>query len=197
MGPLLGLTVLGVTAAASAAEAPPPAPYKGGPTVEGTLGMYAPTGRLKHVTSPGPWVRVTAGWEFVKWLGVFAAADAAFLSTDRGSPPPGERGYVLWGFGGGLRAAAPLGARVRIPVRLELGLHKADDGGVLSTYGFDNAHTFRLSWGASIGFEWRALSRHFGIALEGGVRSDAATKSTTRSDSPLAIVAGAVLRYTL
>lgn len=194
---ILGLSGLITAGRARAAEAPPPPPWKGGFAVDGTLGTYAPVGKLKRITSPGPWARLTAGWEFTKWLGVFVAFDAAFLSTDRASPPPGERGYILWGFGGGVRFSLPLGTRWRIPARFEIGAHKADDNGVLATYSFNDAQSFGVSLGAMTGLEWRASSRHFGVALEGGVRTDSSMKNSVRAETPLAILAGVIVRYTL
>lgn len=193
----LSVGVLTSPAITRAAEAPPPPPYKAGPAVDGTLGVYAPLGRLRRVSSPGPWVRVAIGWELTKWIGVFVEGDAAFLSTDRAPPPPGERGYVLFGFQGGLRTGIPIGLRVRIPFRFELGAHKTDDNGVLATYGFGNAHNFGLSYAAMLGLEWRATGRHFGLAVEGGIRNDASLNATVRPETPWAIVSGVVLRYTL
>jgi hypothetical protein len=182
---------------AHALDPPPPPPWRPGPDVDATLGVYAPLGRLKRVTAPGPWMRVTGGYEVASWLGVFGAFDSAFLATNRANPPPGERGYVLWGFGGGVRFALPLTPRFRVPLRVEIGLHKVDDQGVLQTYGFSNGHSFRLSYGAMLGLEWRATSRHFGIAAEFGVRNDAAVKDDLGASAPLAMLGGVLIRYTL
>lgn len=197
------LVVASVSAAraddAPSAPVPPMAPFRRGPLVEGTLGTYAPLGPLKRVTAPGPWLRISAGYDFSKWLAVFATGDAAFLATNRASPPPGERGYVLWGFGVGARVSIPAGERWRFPLRVDLGAHKASDGGVLETYGFNSTHDLAsgFSYGATAGVEWRAASRHFGILVEGGVRNDAAFSYAGKSDAPLAVVAGASLHYTL
>lgn len=182
---------------AAALDPPPPPPWRRGVTVDGTLGAYAPLGRLKRVSSAGPWTRITAGYELASWLGLFVGFDTAFLSTNRASPPPGERGYVLWGFGGGARVSLPLGLKWRIPLRLEVGAHKADDGGVLASYGFPDARSFGLSYGAMLGLEYRAPSRHFGVATELGVRRDAALQHEARSEAPMAIVGGLLVRYTL
>ncbi len=178
-------------------QAPPMAPFKRGPLVEGTLGVYAPTGRLKRLSAPGPWMRVAIGYDISKWLAVFVAGDAAFLTTGRAPPPPGERGYVLWGFSGGVRLAINVTDRVRIPVRLELGAHRASDGGVLGAYGFSDARDLGLSWGGSTGLEWRAASRHYGIFGEVGIRNDSSFTALGRSESPFAIVSGLGLHYTL
>lgn len=182
---------------AYALDPPPPAPWKAGPDVDATLGAYAPLGRLKRVTGPGEWMRLSAGWEFASWLGVFVSFDGAFLSTNRANPPPGERGYVLWGFGGGARFSLPLSPRFRIPLRVEIGAHKADDQGVLATYGFPDARSLGFSYGAMLGVEWRATSRHFGIAAEWGVRSDSAVRDQNRTSAPLALLGGLLVRYTL
>lgn len=182
---------------AHALEPPPPPPWHPGPDVDGTLGIYAPMGRLKRVTAPGPWMRVTAGYELTKWLGLFASFDSAFLATNRANPPPGERGYVLWGFGGGARLALPIGTRWRIPLRLEIGAHKADDNGVLGTYGFPKAKDFGFSYGAMLGIEWRATSRHFGVAIEFGLRNDSSLKDANATSAPLAALGGVLVRYTL
>lgn len=178
---------------------PPMAPFRRGALVEGTLGTYAPLGPLKQVTAPGPWLRISAGYDFSKWLAVFATGDAAFLATNRASPPPGERGYVLWGFGVGARVSIPAGERWRFPLRVDLGAHKASDDGVLKTYGFNATNDLGsgFSYGATAGVEWRAASRHFGVLVEGGVRNDGAFSYAGKSDAPLAVVAGASLHYTL
>ena len=182
---------------ASALEPPPPPPWRRGPDVDGTIGVYAPLGRLKRVSSVAPWARLTGGYDLAPWIGLFVGFDSTFLSTNRASPPPGERGYVLWGFSGGARLSLPLGPRWRIPLRLELGAHKADDAGVLASYGFPDARSFGLSYGAMLGLEYRAPSRHFGVATEWGVRRDAALQDETRSAAPLALVGGVLVRYTL
>lgn len=181
------------------APVPPMAPFRRGPLVEGTLGAYAPLGPLKNVTAPGPWLRLSAGYDFSKWLAVFATGDAAFLSTGRAPPPPGERAFVIWGFGVGVRVSIPATERLRFPLRFDVGAHKASDDGVLKTYGFTATNDLGsgTSYGATAGVEWRAPSRHFGVIVEGGVRNDAAFSYAGKTDKPLAIVAGASLHYTL
>ena len=47
------------------------------------------------------------------------------------------------------------------------------------------------------GFEWRAASRHYGIFAEIGIRNDSSFTALGRSESPLAIVSGLGLHYTL
>jgi hypothetical protein len=177
--------------------APPVAPFKRGPLVEGGIGVYAPVGRIKNLVAPGPMMRVALGWDFKKWFGIFGAFDSAFLSTGRAPPPPGERAFVLWGFGAGLRASLGIGERVRIPLKIELGMHKAADGGVLASYGYTSAADFGFSYGATLGIEYRAVSRHFGILLEGGVRNDTALEYPTKSQAPMAIVGTLGVHYTL
>jgi hypothetical protein len=177
--------------------APPMAPFKRGPLVEGSVGIYAPTGRLKNYSSPGPWMRLSVGWDFSRWLAVFATGDAAFLSTNRAPPPPGERGYVVYGFGLGARFSIPATERIRFPLRVDLGAHRVEDSGVLSTYQFNSARDLDVSYGATAGVEWRAASRHLGIILEFGVRSDGALSQSGRSDSPLAIVSALSIHSTL
>lgn len=177
--------------------APPMAPFKRGPLVEGTLGMYAPAGRLKNVTAPGPWMRLSLGWDFSKWLSAFVSGDAAFLSTGRAPPPPSERGYILYGFGVGARLSIPASDRVRFPLRVDLGAHRVADGGVLATYGFNSARELGVSYGATVGVEWRAATRHLGLVLEGGIRNDTALAQAARSDSTLGIVAALSVHSTL
>ncbi len=183
--------------APTTSTSPPMAPFKRGPLVEGSIGMYAPTGRLKNYSAPGPWMRVTAGYDLSKWLALFATGDCAFLSTNRAPPPPGDRGYLLYGFGIGARFSIPASERVRVPLRLDLGGHRVADGGVLSTYQFGDARSLAVSYGATAGVEWRAPSRHFGIILEGGVRNDSGLAQRGRSDSPFAIVTALSLHSTL
>lgn len=177
--------------------APPLAPFKRGPMFEGTAGVYAPSGALARVSAPGPWLRLSVGWDFTRWLSVFGTFDGAFLATDRAPPPPGSRAYVLWGFGGGARVSIGVTDRVRIPLRVDVSAHEVDDDGVLAVYGFDRARDLGLSYGGTTGLEWRAASRHFGLILEGGVRRDTALESAWRGGGPLAIVAGLGIHYTL
>ncbi|MBK7400329.1 MAG: hypothetical protein IPJ34_29765 [Myxococcales bacterium] len=182
--------------ASGAAEAPPLAPFRRGVAFEGMLGTYAPAGPLKHVSAPGPWFRVTVGFDFTKWFGAFASGDVAFLSTERAPPPPGPRAYTFYGFGGGLRLALPIG-RVRIPVRAEIGLHEAKDDGVLAAYGFRDAHGLSFGWALATGLEIRAKSRHYGLGFEVGVRNDSAFANPVRGGSPLAITGALLVHYTL
>jgi hypothetical protein len=177
--------------------APPMAPFKRGPLVEGSLGVYAPTGRLKNITAPGPWMRLSIGWDFTHWLAAFVSGDAAFLSTGRAPPPPGERGYVLYGFGVGARVAIPASERIRFPIRFDLGAHRAADGGVLSTYGYNDARDLNVSYGATVGLEWRAATRHLGLIIEGGIRNDSSLGQAGRSDGTLAIVSAISVHSTL
>jgi len=180
-----------------ATPSPPMAPFKRGVLVEGSIGMYAPTGRLKNYSSPGPWMRVSLGYDLSKWLAAFVSGDCAFLSTDRAPPPPGDRGYLLYGFGLGARLSIPASERIRFPLRVELGGHRVADAGVLGTYLFGDARGVEVSYGATAGIEWRAPSRHFGIILEGGVRNDTGLSQAGRSDGPLAVVTALSLHSTL
>lgn len=177
--------------------APPMAPFKRGPLVEGTVGMYAPTGKLKNYSSPGPWMRVSLGWDFTRWLSAFVTGDAAFLSTNRAPPPPGERGYILYGFGVGARVSIPASERILFPIRVDLGAHRVADSGVLATYQFNSARELDVSYGATVGLELRAATRHLGIILEGGIRNDGALTQSGRSDSPLAVVSALSIHSTL
>jgi hypothetical protein len=182
---------------ASALAPPPPAPFRRGPLVEGSVGVYAPTGRFAQIAAPGPWTRIAAGWDFARYFGMFVAADAAFLSTGRAPPPPGDRAFVFWGFSGGFRASLGLGERFRIPIRAEIGMHRAEDTGVLAVYGYGVARDFAVSYGGTLGLEWRAVSRHYGVVLEGGVRNDAALAYAGGASSTLAILASLGIHYTL
>jgi hypothetical protein len=196
----LGVTLTATSARADdipLAAAPPMAPFKRGPLVEGGFGVYAPIGRIKNLVAPGPMVRFAAGWDFKQWFGLFVSSDAAFLSTGRAPPPPGERAFVLWGFGVGARASIGLGERVRIPLRLELGMHKANDDGVLAAYGYVDAKDLNLSYGATTGLEFRMPSRHFGVLLEGGARVDTGLSYPGKSQTPAAIVGTLGVHYTL
>ena len=177
--------------------APPMAPFKRGLLVEGSLGVYAPTGKLKNYSPPGPWMRVSLGWDFSRWLAAFVSGDAAFLSTSRAPPPPGERAYVLYGFGVGARFSIPATERILFPIRVDLGAHRVADGGVLSTYQFNSARELDVSYGATVGVEWRAASRHLSLILEAGVRSDGSLTQAGRADSALAVVSALSIHSTL
>jgi len=197
-GLVLAIAVPGSASAQDVTStAPPMAPFKRGPLVEGSIGMYAPTGRLKNYSAPGPWMRLTAGMDITKWLAIFASGDCAFLSTNRAPPPPGERGYLLYGFGVGARFSIAANERIRFPIRVDLGGHRVADSGVLATYEFGDARELAVSYGATAGIEWRASSRHFGIILEGGVRNDTGLAQRGRSDGPLAVVTALSLHSTL
>lgn len=177
--------------------APPMAPFKRGVLVEGSVGLYAPTGKLKNYSSPGPWMRLSVGFDFTRWLSAFVTGDTAFLSTNRAPPPPGDRAYLIYGFGVGARLSIPATTRVLFPIRVDLGAHRAADSGVLTTYQFNSARQLDVSYGATAGVEWRAATRHLGIIVEGGVRSDGALTQSGRSDSALAIVSAISIHSTL
>ncbi|GAC1569980.1 MAG: hypothetical protein NVS3B20_23220 [Polyangiales bacterium] len=178
-------------------RSPPYAPFRPGPLAEGSLGVYAPTGLIKKLSAPGPFIRVAVGFDVARWLGVYVGMDAAFLATNRAPEPPTERGYPLWGGALGARFSFGISDRFRIPLRLELGFHKTDDAGVLRTYGFTKADALSLSTGASTGLEWRAPTRHFGIAAEIGVRDDTGLEYDVRAQAPIAIISAIIIRYTL
>ncbi len=178
-----------------ASEAPPLPPFRRGVTFEGVIGTYAPTGPLKKISAPGPWIRLAVGYDFTKWFQAFVSGDAAFLTTDRAPPPPGPRAYSFYGFSGGLRFALPIG-RVRVPLRAEIGVHEANDYGVLGAYGFDFVHGLSLGWAVSTGLEIRAKSRHYGIGFEVGIRNDTSF-AKSGSGGPYAFQGGLLVHYTL
>jgi hypothetical protein len=180
-----------------AAAAPPMAPFKRGLLVEGNVGVYAPTGTIKNLVAPGPMMRVALGWDFNKWFGVFAAGDVAFLSTGRAPPPPGDRAFLLWGLGGGARVSLGITERVRIPLRLEIAMRRVEDGGVLAVYGYNTAKDLSFGYGGTLGLEWRASSRHFGVLAEAGVRNDTGLEFPGKSQPALAIVGTLGVHYTL
>jgi hypothetical protein len=177
-------------------EAPPPAPHRQGVVLESSLGAFGHLGTMKNISPMSPWFHVQLGFEPFKWLMVFGEGDVVFSSTSYANPPPGPRGYALYGFGGGARLTFKPAERFGVYAQGSLGLARVSDD-VLSIYGYPDATNFNPYFGATLGLEWYQISPHYALALLGGVRDY--PKSFARSvndQTPLAWLGGASLRYT-
>jgi hypothetical protein len=178
--------------------APPPLrPFKSGFALEGSVGAYVPTGELARLCSPAVHQRLTLGWDFARWLAAYGFGDLAFLATDRAPPPPGEKGFAYWGFGIGIKLSVPLGERWLLPVRIEGSFHRAEDSGVLATYGFADADKLSLGYGGGLGLEWRAKSRHYGVVLELSARRESGLSAPRASGGVVVLMPSLGLHYTL
>ena len=157
-----------------------------------TIGAMGFLGRLKTVSPTASMIHVSLGYEPLRWLLVFAESDLAFTST-RYAPP--LRGYVIYGFGAGARFTVPVSERVSIYGQADLG-ETAASRDVLVVYGFRDANSLNMYFGAGAGVEWYQVDPHYALALNGGVRKAQSFEQAGRSDPAIAWLSGLALRYT-
>src|SRR5271170_4922576 len=69
------------TLPAPPAEVPPARPRHKGVVVETTAGMLAFAGQFRHVAPPAFWLHAQVGYEFLRWLMVFAESELAMTDT--------------------------------------------------------------------------------------------------------------------
>jgi len=175
---------------------PVPPPRHRGFVVESGIGALGQLGEMKHTSPVAPWFHLQVGYEPLSFLMVFAEGDLVLSNTSYAAPPPPERTYALWGFGGGLRGTMKASERVGLYLQASLGAAEVTDD-VLTTYGYQNANQLNLYLAAEVGVEWYQVSPHWALALHGGVRDYTATFKREFSDKPpLAWVSGLALRYT-
>jgi hypothetical protein len=184
------------TDAGETPEVPPPPPRDYGFVVETSVGALTHLGDMKHVSPTSPWFRAMFGWEPLRWLMVAASADVAFGSTRYANPPPGPRGFVLFGFSAGPRFTLEPTDWLGLFLQGEIGIAEVSED-VLGTYGFDDADQLGPYFGGMLGFEWFQVNPHYAIVGSGGVRSYAQILDRPRSsDPPLAWMASLGLGYT-
>lgn len=177
-------------------EAPPPAPRDYGFVVESSVGALGHLGALKTVSPTSPWFHLQLGWEPVRWAMLIAETDIAFGNTSYANPPPEPRGYVLYGFGGGVRFTLEPTDWLGIFVEGDIGVTQVSSD-ILATYGFADADDLNPYFGGLLGFEWYQISPHYALVAKGGVRSYAAALGRQFENSAALAWMGALgLQYT-
>jgi hypothetical protein len=144
-------------------------PRRHGWVVEGSAGALGHLGNMRDVSPVAPWFRLQLGYEPFDWLMVLAEADVALSSTSLAQRPPDERGFALFGFGGGARLSWQAFRSVGFYIQGEAGFASVNQD-VLATYGYPAADRLRPFAGGALGLEWFQLSPHYALAWFGGVR---------------------------
>lgn len=177
-------------------EIPPPPPRHKGVVLETTLGAMGWLGKLKTISPPASLLHLQLGYEPFDWLLVFGEGDLGFTSTRYASPPPGPRGYAVYGFGAGLRGTVHVTDRVALYAQFDFGGMKANTD-VLASYGFTEAEKMNAYFGGTGGVEWYQVDRHYALALNGGARRTTGfDRLGFGGDSAVAWMGGAAIRYT-
>jgi hypothetical protein len=144
-----------------------------------------------------PWLRLQVGYEPFDWLMVFAAGDLALSSTALAHRPPDERGYALFGVGGGARLSWQAFGSVGLYLQGDAGFASVNQD-VLATYGYPDADRLRPFAGGSLGIEWFQLSPHYALALSAGARDYFQSFDRTHGDRPpLVWCSSLAIRYAL
>jgi len=156
-------------AAARDPDLPEPPPRHHGVVFEGSVGALGHLGNMRDVSPVSPWFRLQVGYEVLDWLMVYGQGDIALSSTSLASGPPSERGYALFGAGGGARFTWAAFDAVSVYLQGEAGVSSVNQD-VLSTYGYPDADRLHPFAGAAIGVEWYQLSPHYALAVSGGAR---------------------------
>jgi len=160
--------------------------------LESDVGAMGFIGQLNKVSPTASRFHVRLGYEIFRWFMAFGESDLCFTST-RYSPP--SRGYALYGFGAGGRFTVPLGERFAINAQGDVGVMRTSTD-VLHTYGFDDAQNFNIYFGGALGFEWYQVNPHYALMVSGGARKTPGLTRSLGSDSALAWLGSAGLRYT-
>jgi len=181
-----------VASAGAALEVPPLPPRRRGLSLEASLGVMGFASKLRTVSPMASRFRLQIGYDFLRWLMLFASSELAFTST-RYAPP--SRGYSIVALGGGARGTVAMGERWAVYVQGELGVTEVTTN-VLHSYGYFGAETFAPYLGGVAGLEWYALDPHYALALAGGVRSLPGFSRSVGSDAGLAWLGSAAIRYT-
>jgi hypothetical protein len=179
-------------------EAPPPLARKKGLVLESSLGVLGFGGQFRHVAPPAPWMHLTLGYEFFKWLTPIIEGEVAYTDTSVAQDPSKAHSFPILGFGAGLRSTFMLTERVGLFAQVDVGLMKADvPKQALLIVGFANAESFASYFGGRLGLEWYQIDRHFALALQGGVRDASGfAKQVGSGDTPLMWDAALTIRYT-
>ncbi|MBS2020617.1 MAG: hypothetical protein JST00_47625 [Deltaproteobacteria bacterium] len=177
-------------------EAPPPPPYKSTLVIDTSLGALTFLGRFGDVAPTAPWMHTQIGYELFKWLMFFGEGELAFTDTSRAQDPPKTRAFPIFGFGGGARFTARFTDRFGMYLQGSVGLMKADvKTRALRLIGYGDAEDLGFYTGGRLGVEWYMLDRHFALGLHGGVRFATNFQRQIGDDTPLALDAGAHIRY--
>ena len=126
-------------------DLPEPPPRRHGVVFEGSVGALGHLGNMRDVSPVSPWFRLQVGYELLDWLMLFGQADVALSSTSLASRPPAERGYALFGGGGGVRLTWAAFNAVSVYLQGEAGM-------------------------SGISQEWYQLSPHYALSVSGGAR---------------------------
>jgi hypothetical protein len=178
-------------------EAPPPLPHHKGLVAEGSLGGLGFLGDFRHVAPTAPWFHVDVGYEFFKWLMLFAEGELAFTDTSEAEGPADVYGFPIFGFGGGLRVTVHATERFAVFVQGNIDAMKADvPTGALAILGYKNAESLAPSFGGRLGIEWYQMDRHMALGLSAGARDATGFAKTIGSDTGLMADASATIRYT-
>ena len=179
-------------------EAPPPEPYKKTVVLDSAVGALGFFGEFGKVAPPGPYFRTQLGYEFLRWLMVFAEGQLGFTDTSVREPPPRTRAFPFYGFGGGIRFTLRFGERIGIYAQPSVGFMQADVAkNALGNLGFRDAESFGTYLAGRLGFEWYQLDRHFalGITVGAGLAQGFGITRVGTSDTPLLGDAAVSLRY--
>lgn len=166
--------------------------------VESRVGALAFLGDFKHIAPTAPWFHVDVGYEFLKWLAVFAYGELSFTDTSEAQGPSNSVAFPIYGFGGGPRATVHATPRVAFFVEGDVGAMRADvPHGALLDLGYGKAETFGVTFGGRLGVEWYQVDRHLALGLGVGVRDATGFAQQFLSTSPpLMLDASAAIRYT-
>jgi len=182
--------------AAQPLEAPPPPPYKNTLVLDSSLGALVFLGKFGDVAPPAPLLRTQLGYEVFRWLMPFVEGELAFTDTSNAQAPPKTRAFPIFGFGGGARFTARFGTRVGVYAQGSLGAMKADiRQRALALIGHGDAESLGLYVGGRLGLEWYQRDRHFALGVNVGLRDAFGFARAIGGDTPLALDAGASLRY--
>jgi hypothetical protein len=189
------------TLPAPPAEVPPARPRHRGVVVETTAGMLAFAGQFRHVAPPAFWLHGQVGYEFLRWLMVFAESELAMTDTSEAQPESQSLGFPIFGFGGGVRGTLHITERVALFLQADLGMMGAMvPVGALAALGFANAEGLNPYFGARVGAEWYMVDRHLALVAQGGIRdAQGFAKSqpfVPANDTPLMWDVALGLRYT-
>lgn len=174
---------------------PLPPPRHHGFVVESSMGALGQLGEMKHTSPVAPWFHLQVGYEPLRFLMVFAEGDLVLSNTSYAPPPPPQRTYALWGFGGGLRGTVKATERVGLYLQGSAGMAQVTSD-VLAIYGYEDADKLNLYLAAELGVEWYQVSPHWALAVHGGLRDYLGFKREFSDQPPLAWVSGLGLRYT-
>jgi hypothetical protein len=166
--------------------------------VESRVGALVFLGDFRHVAPDAPWFHVDVGYEFFKWLGLFAYGELSFTDTSGTQGPSNSVAFPIYGFGGGPRFTVHVTPRVALFLEGDVGAMRADvPHGALVDLGYANAEKFGVSFGGRFGVEWYQVDRHLAFGLDVGVRDATGfAEQFIGTSPPLMLDASAAIRYT-